>query len=338
MRYGVVLILILFTIISGRPPDNLANYPWPALLSEWQLFHSNPVNDPQIGVIPYDVNSPLYSDYAFKARFIALPKGAAMQFQSSGPFLMPNETVLVKTFYYPADFRKSDKNWQVLETRLLVKHQGQWHAASYVWDADMTDARLALAGDTRTVNWLNEQGKKETLEYLVPDVNQCKNCHNSDDIMQPLGLSAKQLQRGNQLPVMAQHGLLKNFIASHVETVLPDYRDPTTGTLDQRARAYLDVNCGHCHSEKGPANTSGLNLNFEEDRMRKIGVDKPPIAAGRGSGGHKYNIVPGKPKASILLYRMESDDPGVRMPEINRQVPHEEGIDLIRAWIKSLPG
>ena len=128
-------------------------------------------------------------------------------------------------------------------------------------------------------------------------------------------------------------------------TDLPDIKDcPKTpiwnqeesGSLEERARAYLDINCAHCHNNKGPAMTSGLNLTAHETNQTAIGFNKSPVAAGRGSGGRLFDIVKGKPDKSILVYRMESTDPGVLMPEIGRKVVHNEGVELVRNWIKSL--
>ena len=107
-------------------------------------------------------------------------------------------------------------------------------------------------------------------------------------------------------------------------------------SLDRRARSYLDINCGHCHRESGNAASSGLYLNLKETRDRHIGVYKKPVAAGRGSGGKLYSIVPGKPEDSILLFRMKSKDPGIMMPESGRALNHDEGINLIHDWIDNM--
>jgi len=107
--------------------------------------------------------------------------------------------------------------------------------------------------------------------------------------------------------------------------------------LDNRARSYLDINCGHCHNSKGSADTSGLFLDRFTSDMRAMGVCKPPIAAGRGSGGHAFGIVPGEATASILVYRMGSTDPGAMMPELGRTTAHDAGVELIARWVDSLP-
>jgi hypothetical protein len=63
---------------------------------------------------------------------------------------------------------------------------------------------------------------------------------------------------------------------------------------------------------------------------------KASIAAGAGTGGRPYDIVPGAPEKSIFVYRMETTKPGHMMPELGRSVSHEEGVALISAWIAEM--
>jgi hypothetical protein len=114
-----------------------------------------------------------------------------------------------------------------------------------------------------------------------------------------------------------------------------DYAD-LSASLNDRARAYLDINCGHCHIPGGSADTTGLYLNFTEQDPEQIGIFKKPVAAGRASGNLKYSIVPGHAEDSILLYRMNSLDPGIMMPESGRALADEQGIKLIAEWINQL--
>jgi hypothetical protein len=114
-----------------------------------------------------------------------------------------------------------------------------------------------------------------------------------------------------------------------------DYNDASK-PLEQRALAYLDINCAHCHNPAGQAQTSGLFLDWKTTDKTAYGFMKTPVAAGRGSGGRQYDIVPGRPDQSILYYRMASTDPGVMMPEMGRKLNHAEGLKLIEEWIKSL--
>jgi hypothetical protein len=154
--------------------------------------------------------------------------------------------------------------------------------------------------------------------------------------MKPLGPKAGQLNRQDQLEHWSEIGLLHDAPPSGQAPRFAVWDDPATGTLDERARAWLDANCASCHNPGGSAKNSGLDLRIEQRDPAKWGVRKTPVAAGRGSGGRSYGIVPGKPDESILLYRLQATEPGVMMPEIARRLVHEEGVALIREWIAGL--
>ncbi len=109
--------------------------------------------------------------------------------------------------------------------------------------------------------------------------------------------------------------------------------DDQSVSIDERARAWLEINCAHCHRADGPAKNSGLHLLANEKDLARLGVGKAPVAAGKGSGGLLYDIVPGKPDESILQFRIESVHPGIMMPELGRSTTHEEGVELVRKWI-----
>jgi uncharacterized repeat protein (TIGR03806 family) len=315
------------------------------LLSDYAFF-TGPLADlrPAPNVFPYEVNAPLFSDYAEKARFIFLPEGQTMTYHPEREFDLPVGAVIIKNFFYWNDARAPSKGRKILETRLLVREAKGWKALEYLWNAEQTDAALEVAGATFPHNWVDEKGKKQRLEYIAPNLNQCKGCHSYDGQFVPIGITARQLNRlensENQLLAWQKAGRLTlpaDFDAATAPR-LSDYRQPNNEqTLEAAARGYLDSNCAHCHNPHGPASTSGMFLNINEKDPERLGVGKPPVAAGRGSGNRRYGIVPGKPNESILVFRMESDDPGIRMPELGRQLPHHEGLELIKTWIRKMP-
>ncbi|HUH04887.1 MAG TPA: SO2930 family diheme c-type cytochrome [Kofleriaceae bacterium] len=303
---------------------------------------------PNDGVEPYDLNTALFSDYALKQRFVWLPDGQSMAYHATDSFAVPVGAVILKTFEYPDDLRAPDGSRRRLETRMMVHRAGGWDGVSYVWNDEQTDAQIKVAGAVVPVTWTHLDGEVRTLDYVVPNKNQCKQCHEETvDAMGPIGPKARHVNRDfaypggtdNQLVHLTGLGYLTGAPADPADAPrAPVFDDESTGTVEERARAWLDINCAHCHNPAGAARTSGLDLRAAQTNPYEFGVCKTPVAAGAGSGGRQYNIVPGDPDQSILVYRIESVDPAVRMPEIGRKLQHTEGVALIRQWITEMTG
>lgn len=314
-------------------------------LSEYGFFVGKLADQtPADGVMPYSLNTPLFSDYAEKLRFVQLPQGSTIAYNDKEVLDFPVGTTIIKTFYFPNDFRAPQRGRRLVETRLLVHEPSGWKALEYVWNDDQTDAYLEVAGEEKEISYVDAEGKKRKQLYVMPNLNQCKGCHNRNEAMSPIGPSVRQLNGDfayangseNQLIRWQKMGLLKGMPSLNDCPKAPIWNQPSSGSLEERARIWLDINCAHCHRPEGPASTSGLNLSIHEHDRTALGIGKTPVAAGRGSGNRQFDIVPGKPDASILLYRMESTDPGVMMPEVGRKVVHREGVALVREWIASL--
>jgi uncharacterized repeat protein (TIGR03806 family) len=314
-----------------------------ATLDAYGLFLDPAGRQPNAGLTPYALNTPLFSDYAEKQRYLFLPPGTQVRYRPEGAFDFPVGATLVKTFAYPADFRRPDEQVRQLETRLLIRRKGGWTARAYVWNAEQTRAVLKRAGARLPVSFVDADGRTRQVDYAVPNANQCKECHSVDGELAPIGPRARNLNGAyaypegaeNQLARWSRTGLLAGApepAAAPRTAVWTDTEEP----LEARARAYLDANCGHCHNPRGMASNSGLNLHLEETRPSALGVGKRPVAAGRGSGNLEVSIAPGDPDASILVHRMASTEPGVMMPELSRSLVHEEGLALVRAYITAL--
>lgn len=314
-------------------------------ISAYGLFADSARQIPAEGVLPYDLNASLFSDYANKHRFIWMPAGAAARYRDPEVFDFPVGTVLIKTFAFPNDMRHPEAGEHIIETRLLVHSSNGWVPSVYLWEQDMRDARLVPAGAQVPVRWMHNDGTERTQRYLVPNLNQCKQCHLSHETMQPIGPKARYLNRDlayrdgteNQLARWKRDGRLDGLPPQDARPRAPDWQDPAGATLDARARTYLDMNCAFCHSPGGTAFTSGLDLRFDQSTPFRYGIYKTPVAAGRGAGIGRYDIVPGHPDESILLYRIAATDPGIRMPVLGRNLMHEEGHALIREWIAAMP-
>ncbi|MEL7338845.1 MAG: SO2930 family diheme c-type cytochrome [Bacteroidota bacterium] len=314
-------------------------------LSEYGFFVGDvSAQMPADGVVPYQLNTPLFSDYSEKLRFVKLPSGERVPYNAKEVLDFPVGTTIIKTFYYPVDARKAEKGRQLMETRLLIHEETGWKALAYHWNEEQTDAYLEVAGGTKEVKWINAKGKKKKLAYVFPNLNQCKGCHSYDGKLRPIGPSARQLNGAldygqgpeNQLAHWQSHEMIAEMPDLAQVPKAPIWDDPATGTLDERARIWLDINCAHCHNEHGPASTSGFFLDVHQTDPVVWGINKAPVAAGRGAGDRAYDIVPGKPDESILYYRMNSTDPGIMMPELGRKLLHPESLSLIHEWISEM--
>jgi uncharacterized repeat protein (TIGR03806 family) len=312
-------------------------------LSDYGFFAGNLADlRPVDGVVPYDLNTALYSNNALKARFVKVPPETKAVYNDSIAFSFPVGTYLIKNFFYYNDDRDSSKGRRIVETRLLVRTGDEWEGWPYIWNEEQTEAVYDVAGERFEIEHTNGRGRKELIGYRTPNKNECKGCHSRNGKLVPLGPTARNLNSlhtvsdqlmESYLKTWQRVGILKGDITA--SPALPqDWNQKYS--LDDRARAYLDVNCGNCHSRQGPASTSGLFLDWKETDPAHIGVWKSPVAAGRGSGDFSYDIEPGKPGRSILLYRMKVLDPGIAMPEIGREQVDEAGVRLIEDWIKAM--
>ncbi len=335
MRRGTAILLAAALALAGtvttRAADPagvdaalVAGDAMPRALSEFGFFSDGARQVPAAGVVPYRLNTPLYSDGADKLRFVYLPAGARME--ANGPDLLriPVGGALIKTFAFGegADRR-------LIETRVLL-HRGEgWVALPYLWNEAQTEATLALAGARVPVATPNGQ----TISYRVPNKNQCKECHGLNGSVVPIGPKARNLSRD---------WLAREVASGRLDTVpsgadaLPVWERRTGQPAEMAARAYLDVNCAHCHRPGAMASNSGLDLRWEQQDRAALGVMKRPVAAGRGAGDLLFGVVPGKPDQSIMVHRMASAEPGVAMPELGKSTVDAEGVEAVRRWIAEM--
>ncbi len=321
--------------------------PWPTL-GEWQLFADGKAQTTAARVEPYDVISPLWSDGTFKRRFIHLPEGQTIDYDAEGAWRFPVGSVLIKTFSYWNDARQPSIGERLLETRLLVHEASGWVGHTYVWNEEQTEAERKVAGTNIDVSFVDESGAIQSLSYSVPNTNLCNECH-GQDAPDTLGGVTRQLDREFSYP-----GGSKNQIDHFASLGWFGSDPPAAGqrqrmvdpggsaSIEERARAYLDANCAHCHAKDRAAASSGLLLAWAETAapsdLSTIGVCKIPTSAGGATCGLVHDIVPGDPQNSILLCRVKSREPKVQMPPVATQVVDAKGVALLEAWIGGLTG
>ncbi len=318
----IVFILMAMFYITGcddadKTIENTISFH--GKLSDYKIFTPNMAElVPEAGVEIYEIASPLFTDYAEKQRLLKIPDGQKLRMDGDGLPVFPDGSIIAKTFYYSKS--KNGKR-QIIETRLLIFKQGSWNAATYQWNAAQTNADLLIDGSTVPVTFADHSGIQRKLEYKIPSQNDCSSCHRTGDRLTPIGPKALNLniivdaegKRQNQLAYFMKKGL---FVHSDVSSIgsIPSYKD-TTVDLSMRARAYFDINCGHCHQPAGMASSTSLNLGyltaFEET----------------GIGFNKQNI----------LIRMSTMGE-YHMPKTGTTILDDEGVILIKGYIKSLNG
>ncbi|MGB1248201.1 MAG: hypothetical protein ACPG4Z_04900, partial [Chitinophagales bacterium] len=197
--------------LTQIPHNNLSTY----------NFFEGKINDllPQEGVLPYDLNTPLFSDYAYKSRFVWMPDGTSAAYDPKETFDFPLGAVLIKSFYYPEGFAKPEGERRIIETRLLINQEDGWNAYPYVWNDEQTDATLSIAGGFTEVNYTDEQGIAQQISYAIPNKIQCKSCHIYDEEIKPIGPKVRNINGDfdyedgttNQLDKWVEVGYLSGY-------------------------------------------------------------------------------------------------------------------------------
>ncbi|HUG82031.1 MAG TPA: PQQ-dependent sugar dehydrogenase [Bryobacterales bacterium] len=352
----------IYRPVAAPPPD--ANAPrFPELLSETGLFASTEDMRTAAGLIPYTVNSPLWSDGALKERYLALPGDSKISYNTltypqpapGAPpgWQFPDGAVAVKTFSLEME-TGNPESVRRLETRLLVHEKipgtdefGEelWHGYTYVWNDEQTDAVLLKAeGLDRelTIKDAAAPGGERKQVWRFPSRAECTLCHTMP-AKYLLGVNTRQLNRdhqygevtANQLAVFQRLGLFEEPLPGAAET-LPRVYDPsdTSVSLDLRARSYLDANCAHCHRKWG-----GGNAEFQlvtDLPVKELGIVNAALQHGDFGLMDPHVLTPGAPEQSMMLHRMSILGLG-RMPHIASTMVDEKGVRLIQEWIAQLP-
>ncbi len=344
-------------------PQTAPTAPFPRKLSETGLFSSTKDHKPAPGLIPYAVNAALWSDGAYKERFLAIPGDGKIEFDAieypqpspGAPrgWRFPDGTVLVKTFAREME-RGNPASRRRLETRLLhFQYMGgteeygdqYWRGYTYVWNDEQTDAELADAAGldrTFTIKDPGAPGGERKQTWHFPSRAECTLCHTMA-AKYALGVNTLQMNRdfdygsrvANQLRTLEHLGVFTKPLPRPPEELprLVDYEDASQD-LDRRARSYLHANCSHCHMKWGGGNAEFLLLATLPLQDTRTLNTRP----GQGTFDlpDPRILVPGEPERSLILYRMRKLGLG-RMPHVASAVVDEKGAKLIEDWIKGLP-
>ncbi len=317
-------VQITGTISKLVPSVTAAADSFPQLLSETGCVDPVDPTQPASGLIPYNVNSPLWSDGAEKERYLAVPDGKTITINPDADWDLPVGSVTMKTFAV---------NGRAIETRLFMRHDdGNWAGYTYEWNADGKDATLLPAGKNRPVG-------AQTWAY--PSRNQCIQCH-SKAAGSTLGLETAQLnrdgvyastnRRANQLATLDHIGLFTAPLPAPPQSA-PRLAQPAGDeSLEARARGYLHANCAHCHQPNGGGQGT-MDLRYTKSLLETATCNADNTQGPIGDATKL--IVPGDPQKSLLSVRLHATD-AKRMPPISVSVIDPTGSQLIDDWITSL--
>ncbi|MCB0685961.1 MAG: NPCBM/NEW2 domain-containing protein [Saprospiraceae bacterium] len=319
----------------------------PALLSQTGAFTDLTTLTPASGFIPYNVNSPLWSDNAVKKRWVSIPNDGAFDspweqvtFSENDTWQFPPGTVLMKHFELPIN----DNDPQItarVETRFIViKSDGSQYGVTYKWNSAGTDAELLTTSDTAHYTILQADMSTRQQIWDFPSRTNCQTCHNAN-AGSVLGIRTWQLNGDytysstteNQLVAWLNLGVFANpYTLGEVNGFLKSaHVADTTATLETRVRSYLDANCAHCHRPNG--------VNGAFDARFSTPIYHQNIILGQGVS---VNTPPGnvivKPKehaVSELWIRDHILGDGA-MPPLAKNLVDTTYIKVLTDWIDQL--
>ena len=311
----------------------------PAKLSGLGVFSDVARQTPALGVVPYEVNVPFWSDGAEKQRWFALPNAGASIYQAGdGPsaWWYPEGTVFIKTL--GLELVQGDPSTRKrLETRILVVNSG--HVAegfTYRWNDAQTEAVLLPPSGTNEIFVVKDPAGSTSVNWRFPSRRECLSCHHTS-AGGVQGFSLAQLNRDveidgrvmPQLDALATAGYLHSIPGPRVRIPTLAAATNANWSLEWRARSFLSVNCSPCHRADGIA-----VLNWSAELAT-------PLESTGIIGGIPYNhlgdyqsriISPGAPDHSVLFQRLSKLGIG-HMPPLANSVVNLGGVDLVRKWI-----
>ena len=319
----LLMLILIFSllIINSKPDVKIENtLTFKEKLSDYHLFEGEmaellPTNEATI----YELSSSLFTDNAEKQRLSLLPSGKKIVGTGNDLPEFPDGTIIAKTFYYNNLVKNNQRIKEIIETRLLIKQNLTWNVAVYKWNDTQDEAYLLRNGESVNISFFDNNNKLHKTSYKIPSQMDCIMCHGQNGRNLPIGTKLRNLNRDvrrdektiNQLEYLK----LKNklVIDSRIKIgLIADYGIESS-PLEKRVRAYLEMNCAHCHNPTGFAKNSNLDLKYETS-MIKTGILS---------------------KQGEIAFRI-TDSSVLHMPKIGTTMQHEEGVQMILTYLKGL--
>ena len=328
-RTTTLALALLMAVTAAAVPQDDDVDALPEVLSATGLYVDGSITQVRPDVWAFTPQYPLWSDGADKQRWIRLPPGGVIDASMPDVWRFPAGTRLWKEFSHGG---------HRIETRFIERRRnGAWRYASYVWNADGSDATLAPARGVVAMPVAEApQGR-----YDVPARADCTSCH--EGTAQPvLGFSALQLVPGrgaSDLATLIARGVLRN--APAVWAARPP-RIAAASDIERAALGHLHANCGHCHNRSG--NGVPLRLTLAQSALDPEASRRETLASAVAVEGRyrtptlpgRHLIEPRAPEASVLVARMSSRQPQLQMPPLGTHIVDDAGLALVERWIHHL--
>lgn len=341
----IFAIIILFTQckeVSNNQivllKDNQAPF---EKLSEYHFFIDDIKNlTPNNGLIPYDLINSFKMNSALSNYFVYVPKDSIVHYNETSVLQFPIGTYLLRnTFYYIVadDTSKGKKN---IETQLLFHQKNGWIAVDYLWNEKQTEAILNTKEQELFIEIPDvKQEQLQLMVYTVVSSSTCVKCHTSGNELQPIGPKVANLNLDkkyadgkirNQLDKWATIGFFKGLKCPATSPRMPVWND-TTEDLQNRALAYLDVNCAHCHADK---NTIDLRYNPQDSAHASFfnACNSKSIYAGNNT----HYIKADQPESSAIYSSLDYKFNHALLDDNNTGYHDYKAVQLIYDWIKNM--
>ena len=336
-RDGEILLADLNSGVIRKLVAQEVTASFPQTLAATGLFSDAAALVPANGMNAYDVNLPFWSDHAVKRRWFGIPNPNAMiGFSEEGAWDYPEGMLWVKHFDIET-VRGDPGSLKRLETRVIVRNATGSYGVSYRWNEAGTVATLAAPEGEEFDVTIDDGGSVANQRWRIPSRASCITCH-SGEAGHSLSFRTRQLNRagsldgdsGNFVSLLDLHGYLEGLDVA--TGTLPRHASPdeTSVAIEERARAYLDVNCSYCHNEGGSVPAQWDARSFLP--LFETGMINGAVLNGAEDPADRL-IIPGLDQRSVIVNRTAARNNYTRMPPLGSNVVDEEGVQLLTDWI-----
>ncbi|HTI68538.1 MAG TPA: PQQ-dependent sugar dehydrogenase [Candidatus Limnocylindria bacterium] len=291
---------------------------------------------PAAGIVPYEINTPFWSDNARKRRWFSLPDtNLTVVFAGDTNWSFPAGTVWMKHFELeltngvPGSAKR-------LETRFIVRNSSGVYGVTYRWGNSSTNATLVAEEGLDEAFAINDGGIIRTQIWHYPVRTECVICYTPVGGF-GLGFNTVQLNRDmdygagqeSQIAALAHAGYFYNAPSNTVALPALAAAADTSSSVEWRVRSYLSANCSQCHQ---PGGTGGGTWDARwQTPLINAGIVDGLLRNNFGDTNNRV-IAPGDLAHSILFSRISVR--GARqMPPLASSEIDQNDRALLAEWV-----